>query len=244
MLLRRLWRIFLDPREIWPPGCSQQQAPWKRRCHHQGSKTPARRRRDEYWLTSLLSTSSLEKGLAIHQETNVEVLPRGVLQQDGRASRIRKVTVEHHILVRFPGACLQRPIGKVQIRQSNSTLDTWVRTPFWLMGEDTLRYLITGEDTVSALWVRTPPSAAWVRTLLRRLHSLVNVWNFRTTRAEYLMHYAVGIDTHRYGIKSSNFSANRQISATYRLDYYSRMRSGHTRGLDVHAFRVWARWPS
>ena len=111
-------------------------------------KTPARRRRDEYRLTSLLSSPTMETGLAIHQGTSVEVLPRGVLQQDGGASRIRKVTNKHHILVRFPGACLQRPIGKVQIRQSSTAVETWVRTPFWLMGEDTLRYLIT--------WVRTP----------------------------------------------------------------------------------------
>ena len=148
VLLRRLWRTFPDPREVRPPGCSQQQAPWKRRYHHQGQRTPARRRRDEYRLTCLLSSPTMETGLAIHQGTNVEVLPRGVLQQDGGASRIRKVIVKHHILVRFPGACIQRPIGKVQIHQSSTTVETWVRTPFWLMGEDTLRYLIT--------WVRTP----------------------------------------------------------------------------------------
>ena len=107
------------------------------------------------------------------------------------ASQIRKATEEYHILVWLPGAFLRRPKGKVPVRQSRTTLETWVRTPFWIMGEDTLRFFINlGEDTLSALWARTPSRQPG------RLPSSASVWNFRTTRAEYLMHHAVGIDTH------------------------------------------------
>ena len=105
-------------------------------------------REDEEYRPASLLTSTLDEGWATHQGTNFKVLPWGILQQAGRTSRIRKVTDEHHILVWFPGACLQRPIRKVSVRQNSTTLETWVRTPYWHMGEDTFLYLLT--------WVRTP----------------------------------------------------------------------------------------
>ena len=132
-----------------------QQASWKRRCNHKGTKNP-RRRWDEHRPASLLFTSNLEEGLATHQGTNVQVPPWRILHQGGRASQIRKATEEYHILVWLPGAILWRPKGKVPVRQSRTTLETRVRTPFWIMGEDTLLFSFLGEDTLSALWVRTP----------------------------------------------------------------------------------------
>ena len=80
----------------------------------------------------------MEERLVVHQVTDVEVPPRRALHEGGRTSQIRKATDEHHILVWLPGAFLGRSYRKVPIRQSGTTLETRVRTPFWTMGEDTL----------------------------------------------------------------------------------------------------------
>ena len=89
-----------------------------------------------------------EEGLATHQGTNVQVPPWRILHQGGRASQIRKATEEYHILVWLPEAFLRRPKGKVPVRQSRTTLETRVRTHFWIMGEDPLLFSLN--------WVRTP----------------------------------------------------------------------------------------
>ena len=117
----------------------------KRHCNHKGTKNP-RRRRDEHRPASILFTSNLEEGLATHQGANVQVPPWRILHQGGRASH-RKATEEYHILVWLPGAFLRRPKGKVPVRQSRTTLEIRVKTPFWIMGEDILLFSLT--------WVRT-----------------------------------------------------------------------------------------
>ena len=149
---------------------------------------------------------------------------------------------ESHRPTSYPGSVSWTHRENIRSSESHHSRDwgedtpsgSWVRTHLFLIN--------LGEDTLSAFWVRTPsrqtgcghPAGNSLPRLVSETFARLELSTYCTTESE--------LTRNRYDIKSSNLTADRQNSATYRLDYSSRTRSGHAAPcLDVHTLRVWAR---